>query len=195
MDSDLLSLRLPLVSSACSNEEVTGPLCKRYRVTAARPRVLSPYKYLQVLTTARPWDSPWPLPLTDSTRFHVLFTPVGFCFTFPSRYSFPIGKRDGCWASRVVPRSSTKVAAFGVLLVRFSRCTGPEGFGFSPGRLRRQFGKQNVANRSAIWNIFPLRTEVRRSSSRFLTARSLPRRDWHPLWSPFVVAVGLSRSF
>ena len=49
------------------------------------------------------------------TRFHGLFTPVGVSFTFPSRYSFTIGSKNRVFASRVVPRSSTSLAAGGVL--------------------------------------------------------------------------------
>ena len=57
----------------------------------------------------------WGRLVSVRTRFHGLFTPDGVSFTFPSRYSYTIGPKNRVFASRVVPRSSTSLAAGGVL--------------------------------------------------------------------------------
>ena len=71
--SDSLSLHLyDKLVLVCSEEEVTGPLCKRYRV--------------------RRWYN-LTLPGTGDTRFQGLCTPQrGSAFTRPSRYLFTIGR-------------------------------------------------------------------------------------------------------
>src|SRR4029450_9070634 len=83
--SDSLSLRLRFLNLAVE-QQLAGSLCKRHAVTGQsllRPLV--------------------------STRFQVLFhSPSGVLFTFPSRYSFTIGRQGvlslAGWSPRVPTR-------------------------------------------------------------------------------------------